>query len=164
MQADTVYVALGSNVDNPTAQIEQAIEEVSALPGVQLKKASHLYQSKAIGPKQPDIINAVIEIETTLTPIALLDILQLIENHHYRKRVIKWGPRTLDCDIILFGQKIIQSERLVIPHPEMKNRNFVIIPLYEIARDLIFPDNSPLKSYIKNFEQTQIQRIEIAGA
>jgi len=164
MPGDTAYVALGSNVGNPILQIEQAIEEISVFPSIQLKRASHLYQSKAIGPKQPDIINAVIQIETILSPIALLDILQQIESRHHRKRVIKWGPRTLDCDIILFGQKIIQSERLKIPHPEMTNRNFVICPLYEIAKDLILPDNSPLENHIKKFDQTQIQKIKFAGA
>tara|TARA_R110002110_G_scaffold271566_1_gene486918 strand:- start:15713 stop:17857 length:2145 start_codon:yes stop_codon:yes gene_type:complete len=157
MQVNRVFIGLGSNLENPTQQIKQAIIEISALPNIELKQASNLYQSCAIGPKQPDYINAVIALETTLSPIELLDALQRIEQKHYRKREIKWGPRTLDCDILLYGQKHIQSQRLTVPHPEMKNRDFVMIPLSEIDKDLVFPDNSPIKQYLKKFDRSQIQ-------
>ena len=136
----TTYIGLGSNLNNPTAQLEQAVEELQALPKSQLNKVSSFYQSKPVGPQdQDDFINAVVEIETSLSPTELFTHLQAIEVAHGRKRRLRWGPRTLDLDILLYGTQTIDTPTLQIPHPEMTNRAFVLVPLMEIAPGLSLP-------------------------
>ena len=109
-----------------------------------------MYKSKPLGPKnQPNFINAVIKIKTDYEPIELLNALQDIENKHHRRRIKKWGPRTLDLDILLFNQIEMISERLTIPHPEMINRDFVLIPLFELTNyDFTIPKYGKLNRYI----------------
>lgn len=141
-----VYLALGSNLAAPRRQVQQAIQALAALPHCQLRAASSLYRTRPLGPQdQPDYVNAAVALDTTLSPEALLDCTQHIERLHGRERKAeRWGPRTLDVDIMLFGDQVIHSARLTVPHYDMKNRRFMLVPLAEIAPDLRFPDGEAL--------------------
>ena len=139
---NTVYIGLGSNLDNPIYQIKLALRTFDSFSAVDLKTYSALYRSSPLGPQeQPDYINAVAVLFTELSPLALLDELQTIENKQGRVRNIqRWGPRTLDLDILLYNNKQSQSSRLTLPHPGLCDRAFVLYPLYECAPDLVLPD------------------------
>ena len=147
---NTVYIALGSNQNNPVYHVEKGIREINHLTQTKVLKKSSLYTTKPIGPQnQPDFINAVIKISTNNEPIALLDILQEIEQQHNRKRIKRWGPRTLDLDIIIFNELEINEDRLTIPHPEMIKRDFVLIPLLEITNyDFLIPKYGKIKKFL----------------
>lgn len=143
------YVALGSNLQDPRTQISRACEELAQVEQTQVVVRSRLYSSRAIGPEQPDYLNAVVLLETQLEPLALLDHLQRIEDQHQRKRVLRWGPRTLDLDLLLYGNQVINQERLQVPHPELRNRNFVLYPLADITPDLYLPDGTRLTELLE---------------
>ena len=115
------YIGLGSNLFSPLKQVRQAIAELAQLPESRLCAASPIYCSRPMGPAdQPDFINAVVAIDTSLGPLVLLDGLQAIENSHHRKRgAVQWGPRTLDLDLLLYGNTRIDESRLTVPHPGM---------------------------------------------
>ncbi len=133
----SVYIGLGSNLDNPVNQVLLAMESIGQHPAINLIARSSLYQTQPVGfIEQPDFINAVVHIETSLTPPDLLLELLKIEQQQGRKRMIRFGPRTLDLDILLYEDLVIQSETLTIPHPQMHERGFVLHPLFEIAPDL----------------------------
>jgi 2-amino-4-hydroxy-6-hydroxymethyldihydropteridine diphosphokinase len=151
----TVFIAIGSNLNDPVAQATHGIEAVKSLPKSRFICSSSLYSSSPMGPQnQPDYINAVVEIETELTPLELLDCTQTIELEQGRVRKDeRWGPRTLDLDIILFGNEIINNERLVIPHYGMTIREFVLYPLAEIAPNLILPDETDLSDLLKQVDR-----------
>jgi 2-amino-4-hydroxy-6-hydroxymethyldihydropteridine diphosphokinase len=140
------YIALGSNLDNPARQLREAVHALRALDRSVFIRVSVAYRSAAVGPgAQPDYLNAVALIDTDLPPLQLLDALQVIENRQGRLRVERWGPRTLDLDLLLYGTQNIDHERLKVPHPEMARRNFVLYPLAEIAGDnLLLPDGTVL--------------------
>lgn len=142
----TSYILLGSNLEEPLKQVETALEEIRQIPDSKIIAISRFYRSKAIGPtEQPDYINLVAAVSTELTAHQLLHHLQTIENEHGRVRTTRrWGPRTLDLDLLLYGDRIIHTPKLIVPHPELKNRNFVLFPLADIAKDLIFPDGESL--------------------
>ncbi len=137
----TVYIGLGSNIDNPVMQIHEAVERIKETPGVVFKRLSNLYQSTPLGPQdQPDFVNAVAEIETNLSARGLLAFLQRIEDTQKRDRSAeRWGPRTIDLDILLFGDERVESSDLSIPHVGLKERAFVVYPLSEIAPQLTLP-------------------------
>lgn len=141
------FVAIGANLNDPQDQVRRAIAALGALPGTTLLGSSSLYGSKPMGPQdQPDYINAVAQLATTLAPLTLLDELQRIEREQGRVRKDeRWGPRTLDLDLLLFGDQIIESPRLTVPHYGMKQREFVLLPLYEIVPDLRLPCGSALR-------------------
>ncbi|THA00792.1 2-amino-4-hydroxy-6-hydroxymethyldihydropteridine diphosphokinase [Rodentibacter pneumotropicus] len=154
------YIALGSNLDTPINQLNSALQAIKNLPQTRFLAVSSFYQSKPLGPQdQPDYVNAVAKIETTLPPLSLLDELQRIENEQGRVRLRRWGERTLDLDILLYGNEIIQNERLTIPHYDMYNREFVIVPLLEITPDLIFPDGKKLTEVALNFIDHSMKKI-----
>ena len=156
-----VYIGLGSNLDSPDRQLELAIEALNRLPRSTVIKVSSRYRSAPVGPEgQPDYLNAVALIETGLEPEALLDELQKIENSRGRVRQEKWGARTLDLDILLYGDEIIQSPRLTVPHEHMLQRNFVLIPLQELTKDMFaIPGNGSLDEAIRNCPDNPIERI-----
>ncbi|WP_114326270.1 2-amino-4-hydroxy-6-hydroxymethyldihydropteridine diphosphokinase [Candidatus Colwellia aromaticivorans] len=137
------YIGLGSNLSEPVKQVQAAIDEIKTLAQSHVINVSSLYLSKPMGPQdQDDYINAVLALETKLTPLELLDALQSIENKAGRVRKENhWGARILDLDIILFGNEIISTERLIVPHYGMKKREFVLLPLAEIAADLMLPSS-----------------------
>jgi 2-amino-4-hydroxy-6-hydroxymethyldihydropteridine diphosphokinase len=144
------YIALGSNQQQPEAQLRQAVSAISQLADSQLGPLSHCYRSAAIGPgEQPDYLNAVLQLDTRLTPEALLDALQAIENRQGRTRTVRWGPRTLDLDILLYGTLALSTDRLQIPHPRMAQRNFVLYPLLDVAgANLMLPDGLELGTLV----------------
>lgn len=155
----TAYIAVGSNLADPVSQAKQAIEALKALPDSEFIKASELYSSTPMGPQdQPDYINAVVEVNTQLTPLELLDQTQAIELEQGRVRKDeRWGPRTLDLDIILFGDEVINNERLTVPHYGMKVREFVLYPLAEIAENLILPDGTELTHLLKQVDRNGLR-------
>ncbi len=155
----TAYIAIGSNLSDPVNQALNAIEALKTIPDTRLVSASKLYSSTPMGPQdQPDYINAVAKIETTLSPIELLDSTQKIELEHGRvRKEERWGPRTLDLDILIFGNETISTERLTVPHYGMKVREFVLYPLAEIEPDFIFPDGTELTSLLKEVDKNGLR-------
>jgi 2-amino-4-hydroxy-6-hydroxymethyldihydropteridine diphosphokinase len=130
----TAYIALGSNLEQPAAQLQHAVSAIGDLPHSCVTALSSVYRSTAVGPgEQDDYLNAVLALETTLSPATLLVELQALENRQGRVRTVRWGPRTLDLDILLYGNQRIATPALTIPHPEMAQRHFVLYPLEEIA-------------------------------
>jgi 2-amino-4-hydroxy-6-hydroxymethyldihydropteridine diphosphokinase len=155
--AQRVYIGLGSNLENPRAQVETALRELDQLPESRLIAASSLYQSRPIGPPQPDYINAVAVLDTALAPLALLDQLQALEQRHERVRLERWGPRTLDLDLLLYGDRVIDEPRLQVPHPELTKRNFVLYPLAELAPELTLPSGTPLAALLTHVPRDGLQ-------
>jgi 2-amino-4-hydroxy-6-hydroxymethyldihydropteridine diphosphokinase len=133
-------IALGSNLDDPEAQVRRGFEEIGALPATLLLARSKLYRTKPVGYlDQPDFVNACALVDTTLAPRALLDELLAIEKRHGRKREIPNGPRTLDLDIVLYGDEAIDEPGLTIPHPRAHEREFVLKPLRDVWPDAVIP-------------------------
>lgn len=138
----SVYISLGSNMGSKRGNLAQAVELISNIPGVKLKNRSSLYETEPWGKTDQDkFLNQVIEIETSLPPRELLKELQDIEINMGRQRKEKWGPRIIDLDILLYGNEVLDDPQLAIPHPRMRERLFVLVPLAEIGADLRFPDN-----------------------
>lgn len=143
------FIALGSNLDNPEAQIRRALDALSNIRDSTLNTVSPLYRNPAIGPgEQPDYLNAVVEFHTTLNALTLLSQLQNIELAHGRVRSQRWAARTLDLDILFYGNAFIDLPQLQIPHPRLSERNFVLYPLYDIAPDLVLPHGTSLRSLL----------------
>ena len=136
------YIGLGSNLAGPQEQIRRALDALGRVPDSRLVGGSALYRSAPMGPAdQPDYVNAVAAFDTGLEPEALLDALQAIEADHDRRRDgQRWGPRTLDLDLLLYGDRTIASPRLSVPHPGVAKRAFVLVPLCELAPELALPD------------------------
>lgn len=133
-------IALGSNLDGPEARVLRAFDEIAELASTQVLARSRLYRTKPVGYlDQPDFVNACALVETALAPRALLDGLLAIEQKHGRKRGIANGPRTLDLDIVLYGDKVIDEPGLTIPHPRATQREFVMKPLRDVWPDAVFP-------------------------
>ena len=147
-----VYIALGSNLASPLEQVNAAVTALAAIPDSRMVAVSSFYRTPPLGPQdQPDYLNAAVALETELQAEALLDHTQRIELQQGRQRKAeRWGPRTLDLDIMLFGHETINTERLTVPHYDMKNRGFMLWPLFEVAPDLIFPDGIPLRTILDN--------------
>ena len=143
------FVGLGSNLDGPEQQLRLALRELGDLPDTQLIGHSPLYGSTPQGPPgQPDYVNAVAMLRTGLDPHGLLDRLQDIERRHDRIRKERWGPRTLDLDLLLYADRQIDSRRLQVPHPRLHRRPFVLVPLHDLAPDLELPGLGPLSDYL----------------
>lgn len=156
------YLGLGSNLGDPVRQLEEAVARLAQLPDSKLIAVSSLYASAPIGPQdQPDFINAVAALETELAPLALLDALQELERMAGRKRLRHWGERTLDVDILLYGDACIDLPRLTVPHPEMTRRAFVLQPLAELAPGLLLPDGSAIADYLSapDVSRQQLRRL-----
>lgn len=138
----TVYIALGSNVGCKRDNMAQAVQLIADLPATQVVKSSSLYETAPWGKTdQDEFLNQVIEIETALQPEELLHELQNIEIKMGRQRKEKWGPRLIDLDILLYGNEVIDDPQLTIPHPYLRERLFVLVPLAEIGAELQFPDD-----------------------
>ncbi|MCA1772595.1 MAG: 2-amino-4-hydroxy-6-hydroxymethyldihydropteridine diphosphokinase [Halomonas sp.] len=153
------YVGLGSNLDNPIAQVRQALGELDRLPLSDVASISSLYATPPLGPQdQPNFINAVAALETSLSPLALLDQLQALEQRHRRQRRLHWGPRTLDLDLLLFDRQALDSPRLKLPHWHMHARDFVLVPLYELAPDLMLHQR-PLGDWLAELDSAPIRRL-----
>jgi 2-amino-4-hydroxy-6-hydroxymethyldihydropteridine diphosphokinase len=149
------YISLGSNQGEPEIQLRKAVIALSILPMTQLDKVSSVYRSAAVGPgTQPDYLNAVVRLHTGLSAIALLDALQEIEREQGRIRTVRWGPRTLDLDLLLYGEETTTTPRLTVPHPRMQQRHFVLYPLCEISSEtLLLPDGTQLGALLQQCSQ-----------
>jgi 2-amino-4-hydroxy-6-hydroxymethyldihydropteridine diphosphokinase len=145
-----VYIALGSNMHDPHNQLDRALENLNSIVEVQIVAVSGRYQTPAIGPSQPDYINAAAQLQTSLPPESLLDMLQSIEQQQDRVRTVHWGPRTLDLDILLYDNVVQDTARLTIPHPRMAERAFVLLPLADINRDLTLPSGKTVSQLLAN--------------
>lgn len=138
--SETVYIGLGSNIGDGERQIRKSLRLIASVRGVTVQRVSSFYLSEPVGgPAQPWYHNAVVGLQTTLAPAELLDALQRIERTRGRERGERNAPRTIDLDILLFGGRIIHSDRLTVPHPRMCDRRFVLEPLAEIARSAVHP-------------------------
>ena len=145
------FIGLGSNLKNPVDQVTGAIAELNTLPETALHGYSSLYQSSPMGGMdQPDYVNAVARIDTRLEPHTLLEELQSIETAHGRVREERWGARTLDLDLLLYGSIKIDTPDLIVPHPGVGEREFVLYPLYEIAPDLEIPGLGAISELVSN--------------
>ncbi len=154
----TAYIGLGSNLDDPPTQIKRACKALNNLDGCTVSLCSPLYWNAAIGPgEQPDYLNAVLQLKTPLSPSALLNAMQHIENSQGRTREVRWGARTLDLDLLLFDELSINLEHLTIPHPRLQERNFVVYPLYDIAPALRLPDGQALSELITELPNTGLR-------
>lgn len=141
------FLALGGNLGDPTANLLAAIAHLNTADGIRVEAISPLYTSVAIGiADQPDYANAVVQIDTELSPEALLNTCQAIEHALGRVRVAHWGPRTVDIDILLIDDLTLNTERLTIPHAQMQHRNFVLKPLFDLAPELQIPGLGALQS------------------
>lgn len=153
-----VYIAIGSNLNNPIKQANNAIEALKELPKTKIISISSFYRSKPIAfKKQPDYLNAVIKLHTRLKPEILLKYMQIIEIQQGRKRKKRWDSRTIDLDIILYGRKIIKKKNLIIPHYDVNNRIFVLLPLAEIQPNLCFPDGMLVSKKINLIHKKEIK-------
>jgi len=159
------WIGLGSNLEKPAQQVTEAFAELRKLPETQLVRTSSLWQSKPFGPQdQPDFINAVAEIITDLEPLALLTGLQAIEDLHQRKRERRWGPRTLDLDILLYDEQVSNNERLSLPHPGISERAFVLCPLSELDENLHIPGKGSVKQLIQQLGKQALSEVLPLGA
>lgn len=144
------YIGLGSNQGDSRALLQSALTSLNQHTAIQVTDISSFYQSKPVGPVgQPDYINAVACLSTSLNAQELLAVLLETERLHGRVRDpnLRWGPRTLDLDLLLFGDAVIQEANLIVPHPELSKRSFVVYPLYELNPDLILPCGQALREY-----------------
>jgi len=159
---EAVYVALGSNIGDSTTIVEQAIEALNHITGCELRGRSSLYRSAAVSDiPQDDYINAVVSLDVALQPLALLLELQAIEHAYYRNRdeAQRWAPRTLDLDIILFGDRRVDDSHLVIPHPEFVNRRFVLEPMLEIDGDRYIPGYGSLDYLVSRAPALEMEKL-----
>ena len=146
---ERIYIGMGSNLAEPAEQLRSAIQALAQLPDTQLVGVSAFYQSDSLLPGQPRYTNAVAALDSRLAPLDLLDALQAIETGQGRERLERWGPRTLDLDILLFGDRLIDEPRLKVPHYHMQARAFVLYPLAELApADLRLADGRLLKNLL----------------
>lgn len=154
------YVGLGANLGEPRRQIEAAIEELKRAPGTNSVLVSSLYRSAPVGYlQQPDFLNAVAQLDTELAPGELLDRLQEMERRHGRDRPFPGAPRTLDLDLLLYGDRVLAGPRLTVPHPRMHERAFVLEPLTEIAPDIAIPGRGPARDLLAACRGQSVERI-----
>jgi len=162
------YVGLGSNLARPEIRLRTALTELDALPRSHCLAYSSLYRSPPMlapgqSGDQPDYINAVATLDTGLSPVELLSALQNLENRHHRQRAERWGPRTLDLDLLLFGDEIIDLPELTVPHPGLYERNFVLYPLEELvagqAEPLHIPGKGTLASLLAACPRGELEKL-----
>ncbi|MBC3766006.1 2-amino-4-hydroxy-6-hydroxymethyldihydropteridine diphosphokinase [Neptunicella marina] len=160
----TVYIGLGSNLANPAQQLVEARNAIIHLEHCQLTAQSSLYCSVPMGPQdQPNYINAVVVINTQLDALDLLDALQSIENQHGRERIVRWGSRTLDLDILLYGNQQIDLPRLTVPHYGLTEREFVLHPMLEISPELTLPGGESLAELCQQVPLNGMKKIQFTN-
>ena len=154
------YVGIGSNLDQPADQVRRALQELGTIRDTQLRAQSSLYRSAPVGhAAQPDFVNAVAALETGLAADELLVELKAIEKRHGRERSFKDAPRTLDLDLLLFGNATLRSADLILPHPRMHERAFVLEPLLEIAPDAAIPGHGAARERLAQCAGQRVQRM-----
>ncbi len=157
-QAVTAYIGLGANLGDATLTLNRALAELAALPGVVGCQAAPFYRTAPIDSSGPDYVNTVACVQTLLSPWQLLDALQAIEQLHGRERPYRNAPRTLDLDLLLYGEQTISDERLIVPHPRMHERAFVLAPLADLAPALMLKQGS-VTALLNTLEQ-DIERLQ----
>lgn len=164
MNMPTAYIGLGSNLESPRRQVETALSELRRLPHSRWRGQSPLYRSRPVGPPdQPDYVNAAAVLETELEAETLLDALQAIEERHGRRRDgRRWGARTLDLDLLLYGQACIDTPRLKVPHPEMHRRGFVLKPLFDLNPVLEIPGRGSIADLLNTVTIDDLEIIDHA--
>ena len=163
MELATAYIGLGSNLNNPAAQLQSALQALERLPETQRLQCSPWYRSRAIGPgEQPDYINAVAQLRTALSPTKLLTQLQIIEDNHGRQRRVHWGARTLDLDLLLYGNRVLTTDNLQLPHPHLHRRSFVLLPLYDLAPQLQLPNGDSVSDLANQCDKSGLHAITTA--
>ena len=153
------YIGLGANLGDARATIEAALVELTRTGGIDSVKASSLYRSAPVDAEGPDFINATAEVTTTLEPLELLDALQAIEAAFGRTRPFQHAPRTLDMDLLLHGDCVVDSPRLLLPHPRLQQRAFVLLPLLELYPGLLHPQFGPLGAFLGAVGDQRIERL-----
>ena len=160
---ERIYIGMGSNLAAPNQQLRSAIQALAQLPDTCVAGVSAFYQSDSLLPGQPRYTNAVAALDSRLAPLDLLDALQAIENDQGRERLERWGPRTLDLDILLFGDRLIDEPRLKVPHYQMHLRAFVLYPLAELApAALQLPDGKRLSALLDACPFVGLERLPVA--
>lgn len=159
--ATEAWIGLGSNLEDPLRQLATAVAGLAALPGTRLIEQSPFYSSRPMGPQdQPDYVNGVALLQTSLAAEPLLDELQRLEQQHGRTRERHWGPRTLDLDLLLFGGETLATSRLTVPHPGIAERDFVLRPMLDIRPDLALPDGRRIADLLAQCSDSYLQRLE----
>ncbi len=154
-----VLIALGSNLENPVSQVRRALNELAILPEISLLACSSLYRSAPVGKSdQPDFINAVVQVETTLSPHDLLKALLEIEKNHGRVRRLPNDPRTLDLDMLMYDKLECNENGLILPHPRMYQRAFVLKPLMEISKDCFIPGRGTVAELLSACANQRLER------
>jgi 2-amino-4-hydroxy-6-hydroxymethyldihydropteridine diphosphokinase len=157
--SERVFIGLGANLGDSVATLDRAEQALAALPGTRLVAASPRYRSAPVQASGPDFLNAVVELETDLEPAALLAALHGIEAAHGRRRPYPNAPRTLDLDLLLYGQRVMDTEALRLPHPRLHQRAFVLEPLLQLAPDLRHPLVGPLQPLRRQVQDQACQRL-----
>jgi 2-amino-4-hydroxy-6-hydroxymethyldihydropteridine diphosphokinase len=156
----TAYIGLGSNLANPSAQVLQAMQEIDCLTSIKVVARSSLYRSAPVGfLQQPDFINAVVKIETELSPLVLLQALLALEQQNGRTREFQNAPRTLDLDVLLYDDLQHHEHGLTVPHPQMHKRAFVLQPLLEIAPECVIPGVGRAFAAMQNCKDQQLEKL-----
>lgn len=159
----TAWIGLGGNLGEPENELAQTFAELNRLPDTELRARSRLYRTKPWGPvTQADFVNAVARLETDLEAEALLDELLAVEARHGRERRERWGPRILDLDLLLYGEKCITTERLEVPHPRIAERAFVLVPLAELAPELEVPGAGPISALLAGLDTSGVTPLAAA--
>lgn len=157
-------IALGANLGDPVATLQAAFQVLGQLPASQLLGTSSLYRTPPVGPPQPDYINACAVLQTRLGAEGLIDHLLAVEAQFGRERRERWGPRTLDLDLLLYGEAVIDSKGLTVPHPRLQERAFVLVPLAEIAGNWPVPgSNRSVSELLKALEPHTILRLGVSS-
>jgi len=154
------FIGLGSNLENPSQQLNRALDNLASIHSCEELECAPWYTSKAIGPEdQPDYINTVAKLKTSLSPTELLAQLQAIENKQGRQRTVRWGARTLDLDLLLYDSVCLNTDELKLPHPEIQNRSFVLLPLYDLSPTLILPNGEKIETLAADCDRSGLQAI-----
>lgn len=157
-----VALALGSNLGDSATVLQAAVDDLAALPGLRLGAVSAVYRTAPVGgPEQPDYLNAVVVGETTLDPLALLTATQGVERAHHRVRDVRWGPRTLDVDVLALGDEVVDEPTLQVPHPRAHERAFVLVPWTDADPAAVIPGRGPVADLVAGVDRTGVTRTDI---
>ncbi len=164
MGGERVFLSLGSNLGDREENLHRALRALTDHPAIRLVQVSRWYETEPVGlTDQPWFLNLVAEIKTGLPPLALLQAIQEMECRLGRVRQVRWGPRTVDIDILLYGNLTLTLPGLQIPHPRMLERAFVLVPLNQLAPDLVLPDGRPLNQVMKHWQVSEKTILPWAG-
>ena len=152
------YIGLGANLGDSAATLRRVLAQLQATDGIDAMTASPFYRSAPVDAAGPDFVNAVAALDTRLPPLALLDALQALENQHGRLRPYKNAPRTLDLDLLTYGDVLLDHERLILPHPRMHQRAFVLLPLHDLAPDMLV-NGRPISTWVAQIRDQAIERL-----